>query len=93
MIENDLNLRAIYAELRGRWIASEKGRTSASLTAHLIEQTGRPYTAQSVSQWATGSDRRRPPWRVLLVLLHELDLEIRVAGDGVLRLAPIQRAA
>lgn len=82
-----LPLNAVWMSLRERWIAASNGRTSASLTAHLRERLGRAYTQQSVSQWATGSDGRRPPWIAVCLLLDELGLELVVRGDGSVGIA------
>lgn len=57
-------------------------RTRAALTEYLNETLGEHYTPQGVSQWATGSDGRTPPWNAILLLLRELKLDLVLSGDG-----------
>jgi hypothetical protein len=62
--------------------AAHGKRTKTALTSHMNAALGEHYTPQAVSQWATGSDERNPPWRAILFLLRELKLDLVLSGDG-----------
>lgn len=55
-------LNALFRQLRDQWRAQEPGRNFSQL-ARLL---GVP--SQNVSQWASGSDGRKPPWNVIMWL-------------------------
>lgn len=55
-------LNGLFRQLRELWVERERGRTYRDL-AGLLE-----VPPQHVSQWATGSDGRVPPWAVLMAL-------------------------
>jgi hypothetical protein len=58
-------------------------RTKSSLVAHMNQRFGEKWTTQSVSQWGTGTDRERPPpWKAVLFLLRELNLDLVISGDA-----------
>lgn len=95
--ESSPPLNDIWTTLRQRWLAIElpddtharKGRrTNESLTDHLNRSLGRAYRPQAVSQWATGSDKRNPPWEAVFLLLRELKLDLVLSGTGEARLVP-----
>jgi hypothetical protein len=87
-------LHAIWATLRDRWLKVDApppfpagrratpGRRSEHLTEYLNRKLGMRYRPQAVSQWATGSDQRNPPWRAILLLLNDLDLDLVISGEG-----------
>jgi hypothetical protein len=81
------NLNEVFSILRRRWCEASPGRNSASLTDHLNLMLGQAYSRQAVSQWATGTDKRKPPQEVIMLLLDELGLELRYDGSGKARLA------
>ena len=80
---------AIWTALRQRWIEAASGRTSAALTERLSERLGRAYSQQAVSQWATGSDGRRPPWAAICALMDELGLDLVLHADGTAHLVEV----
>lgn len=74
---------AVFRDLRDRWVAKRKGRSSRALADHLTECLGRPILPQRVSQWASGSDPARgPSWDAVLLLADELGLAVRVTADS-----------
>lgn len=86
-------LNAIYAQLRDIWKAQEPGR-SFTMLADLF---GVP--TQNVSQWATGSDGRKPPWHVVMYLCAVTGYRVvgtakewRVERDAPAEAAPTKRA-
>jgi hypothetical protein len=82
-IPNDPPVHALWATLRKLWIDREPGvRSNASLARYLSEVFDRPIAPQHVSQWATGTDQRRPPWEVIYLLAHELDYDILLTTEG-----------
>ena len=81
-------LNAVWATLRRKWLLAGEGRSNNQLTELVSSRLEHAYTAQSVSQWATGTDARRPPWRAIFLLMQELGLEMRLRGDGSCELIP-----
>lgn len=79
-------LNALFEQLRDIWRAEEPGRTYTELA----DKVGVP--TQNISQWATGSDGRRPPWHVIMWLCEETRYElvggpnrwqlVKVGGDA-----------
>lgn len=55
-------LNAIFSRLRDLWVSQGDDRTYAELGRLL------GCRRQDVSQWATGSDHRRPPWSIVMTL-------------------------
>lgn len=55
-------LNQLFKQLRDLWQKEEPGRSFSQLATML----GVPR--QNVSQWATGSDGRKPPWWVVMTL-------------------------
>ncbi|NRA04353.1 MAG: hypothetical protein HRU00_17330 [Myxococcales bacterium] len=66
----------IFAELRRRWIEAEPGRSSVKLGEHL------GFRKQTISSFATGAEKRVPPWPAVFILLSELGLELRINADA-----------
>lgn len=69
----------VFSRLRDIWIDRKTGRRSADLARQF------DVPQQRISQWASGSDKTRgmPPWHIMTALADELNLELRIAGDGV----------
>lgn len=75
---SDIPVHDLFREIRSRWLEKNPGATSIDLA----ERFG--VHKQSISQWATGSDKtKQPPWWVMLSLCRDLNLEVRLADDGV----------
>jgi len=72
----DLPRRAIYSALRDIWL-TQTGLTNKDLSALL------DTTPQSCSTMATGSDRRLPPWWIILRLCYLTSRELKVSPNGV----------
>lgn len=70
-------LPPLFAELRRKWLTAESGRTSIQLAERLSVHP------QRVSQWATGTDGRRPPWSAILSLCDELGYVVLVTPSNV----------
>ena len=79
---SDLPYSWFFSQLRDRWISKAKKNTIRR-SSDLAKKFNVP--PQRISQWATGTDKTRgnPPWWIVCSLLEELNLEIRVAADGV----------
>ena len=76
-------VHALWATLRKLWIDREPGeRSNASLARHLTEVLERPIAPQHVSQWATGTDQRRPPWEAIYLLAQELGYDVLLTIEG-----------
>jgi len=62
----------IFSALRNIWLseAPEGERRTSTGLAETLSASGRTVLPQHVSQWASGSDGRRPPWWVIHYLLH-----------------------
>lgn len=63
-------VNTIFKQLRDLWKAQEPGRNFSQLSAML------QVPSQNVSQWATGSDGRKPPWNVIMWLAEETGYRI-----------------
>ena len=72
----DLPRRTIYRVLRQIYL-EEHNKTNKDL-AELLETT-----PQSCSTMATGSDRRLPPYWIILRLCHLTGRELRLSPNGV----------
>lgn len=73
----------IFGTLRKIWKEAEPGRRYQDLAAELSDYLGIKVTPQKLSQWATGSDNRRPPWAAIYWLMdrtgHEVKLGVQSA--------------
>lgn len=72
-------IRTVFARLRQIWMqqAEEAGeKRTYQLLASRLQVRG-----QSVTQWATGSDGRTPPWWVICKLLDLTDYRLIVGPD------------
>lgn len=70
-------LHSVFSELRRRWLSEESGRTSHQLATKFN------VSPQRVSQWATGTDGRKPPWSAILKLCDELGYVVLVTPSNV----------
>ena len=72
----------LFARLRDLWFARGTKTTPHRNTDLAIKFDVPP---QRISQWATGTDKTRgtPPWHIIVALAEELNLEVRIAADGV----------
>lgn len=66
---------ALFKQLRDVWVAQDPSVRNFSRLAdalsELSSQTlGQKIATQNISQWATGSDGRKPPWWVIMMLCH-----------------------
>lgn len=71
----DPPLNAIFAQVRDIWVAQAPpgearsySALSTMLSEYIVAGGGMAVAPQNVSQWATGSDGRRPPWHVVMLL-------------------------
>ena len=82
-------LNAVFSRLRDAWLAGDENRTSQELARLLDDAAGDRLRVvpQHVSQWATGTDRRRPPWWVVVRLAWLVGYRIVIEPDRV-RLEP-----
>jgi transcriptional regulator with XRE-family HTH domain len=73
----------VFARLRDLWIAKGQNRKQPRRSADLARKFDVPQ--QRISQWASGTDKTRgmPPWHIITALADELNLELRISGDGV----------
>lgn len=78
----DLPVTEQFADRRRKQGEPGGARTKASLVLLLNTELREHYTPQAVSQWATGTDSRNPPWRAVLFLLRDLDLDLVMSGAG-----------
>lgn len=72
----DLPRRTIYRYLRDLWL-EQTGKSNKEL-AQLLDTT-----PQSCSTMATGSDRRLPPYWIILRLCHLTSRSLKVTPDEV----------
>ena len=71
---------SLFRMLRAMWIeAAPEGEKR--LSKDLASMLG--VREQNVSQWASGTDRREPPWWAILRLCHETDRYIEMEPDIV----------
>lgn len=77
----------IFAALRQLWREQEKGRRYQDLASQLSDHLGIQVTPQKLSQWATGSDDRSPPWGAIYFLMDTTGYEVRLTTTGA-RLIP-----
>jgi hypothetical protein len=78
---NDPPRNSLFRMLRDMWIeqgASEGKRRKSKDLAVLLD-----VREQAVSQWASGSDRREPPWWAINRLCHECGRYIEMRPDMV----------
>lgn len=61
---------ALFRQLRDLWVSQvpDERRTFGGLAMLFNDVSRKPIASQHVSQWATGSDGRLPPWHVLMLL-------------------------
>jgi len=78
LVELDaLPLPTLFADLRREWLSAARGRSSNQLAEQF------DVAPQRLSQWATGTDGRRPPWSVILSLCDELGHVVLVSSSNV----------
>lgn len=70
---------SLFRELRKIWISEESGRKSKDL-AELLD-----VRQQHLSQWASGTDGREPPWWAVMRVAHEVNRQI-VFGPSSVRI-------
>lgn len=80
----ELPLVEVFAELATEWHRRNPGTRSKDLAALL------GVRPQLCSQWKTGTDGRRPPWHVIVLLCHLCRRQLVVRPDGV-HLAQLRR--
>lgn len=90
-----LPVTAEFADRRRKGAEGERlqgKRTIAALTRHMNARFAEKYLVQGVSQWATGTDEtRHPPWKAILFMLRELNLELTLTGDGRAFIGPARK--
>lgn len=83
-VGGDLPLTEVFAELAVEWHKRNPGTKSKDLAALL------GVRPQLCSQWKTGTDGRRPPWSVIVLLCHLCRRQVVVRPDGI-HLAQLRR--
>ena len=88
-IPQDPPVNRIFGTLRKIWKDKMAGRRYQDLAAELTGYLGIKVTPQKLSQWATGSDNRRPPWAAIYWLMDRTGYEAKlgVSGARLVRLA------
>jgi len=80
----ELPLCGLFAELAAEWHKRNPGTRSKDLAALL------GVRPQLFSQWKTGTDGRKPPWSVIVLLCELCRRQVVVRPDGV-HLAQLRR--
>lgn len=94
----ELPVRQVFSALKDRWLSVEDGlhlgsrgkRDNVSLTSFLAEKTQIPFTVQQVSQWSTGSQKRRISPSAVYALMADLGYEVVLSADGSARLVRVR---
>jgi hypothetical protein len=81
---HELPLVEVFAELAAEWHRRNPGTRSKDLAALL------GVRPQLCSQWKTGTDGRKPPWSVIILLCQLCRRQVVVRPDGV-HLAQLRR--
>jgi len=90
----ELPVNTMFSTLRDFWLEDADGRTSSEL-AELLDTAARErggtgrVLPQNVSQWATGSDDRKPPSWVLMRLCSWTNSRIVLTPSAV-SIEPVQ---
>lgn len=69
-------LNRLFDQLRDIWRAQHPDKRYSDLAE--ILGVRRP----DIAQWASGSDKRKPPWNVVMWLCSETGYEVRGDGNG-----------
>lgn len=72
----------IFGTLRRIWKEADSTRRYQDLAAQLSEYLGIKVTPQKLSQWATGSDNRRPSWAAIYWLMNSTGYEVKLGIGG-----------
>lgn len=72
----------IFGTLRKLWKDADPGRRYQDLAGQLSDFLGIKVTPQKLSQWATGSDGRRPPWAAIYWLMRRTGHDVRLTVSG-----------
>lgn len=72
----------IFGTLRKLWKDADPARRYQDLAAQLADYLGIKVTPQKLSQWATGSDNRRPPWAAIYWLMEATGYDVKLGMDG-----------
>jgi hypothetical protein len=75
-------LNRIFGTLRKLWKDADQGHRYQDLASKLSDFLGIKVTPQKLSQWATGSDSRRPPWAAIYWLMRETGHEVKLGVNG-----------
>ena len=78
---NDPPRNSLFRMLRQMWIEQGVEKGEKRLSKELAALLGRPE--QAISQWASGSDRREPPWWAINRLCHECGRYLEMRPDMV----------
>ena len=70
-----IDMNFLFSQLVSMW-CDKTGKKQSSLASIL------GMTPQSISQWKTGTNARRPPWGVLMVLLSATKTSILINENG-----------
>lgn len=83
--DTDPPMNTIFAQLRDIWRRQGHGESYTELANVL------GVYPQHASQWASGSDGRRPPWNVIMYLLDVTSHRL-VADASAWRVVPVEPA-
>tara|TARA_Y100000593_G_scaffold95131_1_gene200547 strand:+ start:72259 stop:72531 length:273 start_codon:yes stop_codon:yes gene_type:complete len=70
-----IDMNFLFSQLVSMW-CDKTGKKQSGLASIL------GMTPQSISQWKTGTNARRPPWGVLMVLLSATKTSILINENG-----------
>jgi len=82
----------IFDTLRQLW-KKKTGERYQDLAAKLTVSLKVVVTPQKLSQWATGSDNRRPPWKAIYWLMNATGYQVvlTMKGAKIQKLPSIKR--
>jgi hypothetical protein len=78
----DIPRNSLFKSLREMWLAQDGARKSKDL-AELLNCNEYNVRPQHISQWASGSDGRLPPWWVIMRLCAETGKHIVLSPSEI----------
>ncbi len=81
LIPSEPPMNKIFDALRGIW-KEQTGKRYHDLAVFLSSQLEIVVTPQKLSQWATGSDNRKPPWKAIYLLMDQTGYRLVIELTG-----------
>ena len=78
----DIPRNSLFRSLRAIWLEQDSSRKSKDL-ADLLNCGDYNVRPQHISQWASGSDGRLPPWWVIMRLCKETNSHIILTPNEI----------